>query len=302
MNPLLNDPDALYAAWRQALRDNPHLHGPEAAARLQVPEAALLASANGRGGTQLHTELGLLLAPVADWGRVLVASRNGIGVKLDVLGQAQIEPVSDGLRLHDALHDLWLDGRGIACLHLFEEEDGHGRTLSLNWFDGQGQVLGRLFLMSKSGREAALPHLLGFAVDAQGRRWQASELSAPAATALPDAATQALPGAAPLWASAAILSCDAVPQMSLQLSGPGARSHYRGSLGKCSSTPPAVHATDLLCKLHARAAGARSALRLAEGGIALLDDAGGELRLQPLQDPAAWWARVKQHMNGEVST
>jgi hypothetical protein len=290
---LLAQPEELYAAWRQALRDNPHLHGPEAAARLRVPEAALMVSACGRGNTSLSGALAELLAPAAAWGRVLVASRNGLGVKLDVLGQAQAFLLDDGgVRLSDAHHDIVLSAQGIARFELFEEEDGHGRTLSLNWFDGQGHVVGRLFLMSKSGREDALPHLMAFATAAQSRHWAPQALSTPPIAAWPDEAGEPLPGAAVEWARAAILACDAVPLMRLALSGRGARSVYTGPLSKTSSTPPAVHATDLLCKLHARPAGAQHARKLYGGGLEVRDAEGAALQITPATEPAAWWARV----------
>lgn len=295
MNALLNDPAALHAAWRQALQAHPHLHGPEAAARLGVPEAALLASATGHGNLRLAGGLGEVLAPVADWGRVLVATRNRLGVKLDVLGQAALGVEADGsLRLHDAQHEILLAVDGIASLHLFEEHDHHGHTLSLNWFDAHGEVIGRLFLMSKSGREQALPHLQGFALALQVRDWRPGEMAPPPLMtwALDAAPGGPLPGRAAHWAAAAIRACDSVPRMRLSLAGPGARSRYEGPLNKCSSTPPAVHATDLLCKLHARTAPAQQARRLGDAMV-VLDPQGGQLLLEPLQDAATWWSRVE---------
>ncbi len=294
MNPLLNDPAALHAAWRQALQAHPHLHGPEAAARLGVPEAALLASATGHGNLRLAGSLDQVLAPVANWGRVLVATRNRLGVKLDVLGQAALGVEADGsLRLHDAQQEIHLATQGIAELHLFEEHDHHGHTLSLNWFDGQGHVIGRLFLMSKSGRELALPHVQRFALANQARAWQAVATEAPPLLGWgpSGAVADALPGAPSAWAAAAVLACDSVPRMRLSLGGPGARSRYEGPLGKCSSTPPAVHATDLLCKLHARTATAQQVCRQGNA-LVVLDPQSGQLVLEPLEDASTWWSRV----------
>jgi hypothetical protein len=70
---------------------------------------------------------------------------------------------------------------------------------------------------------------------------------------------------------------------------------YRGRLGKVSHTPPAAHATDLLCKLHARPGVATAVRGFGEHGLSVRSADGGELRLQPLGDAAdAWRERVLQ--------
>jgi|YNPMSStandDraft_2_1061718.scaffolds.fasta_scaffold10462_1 putative heme degradation protein len=132
---LLADPPRLYSRWRALLAEHRHLHGPEAAALLGVPEAALLASATGKGNTPLAGSLTDILAPVASWGRVLLAARNALGVHLNVMGRAHLELTAAEIVLHDEQHEIRLATTGIARIDLFEENDAHGRTLSLNWFD-----------------------------------------------------------------------------------------------------------------------------------------------------------------------
>jgi hypothetical protein len=97
-------------------------------------------------------------------------------------------------------------------------------------------------------------------------------------------------------AIAAILCCNHPGGMELGMAGPGVAAVYRGPLGKVSHTPPAAHATDLLCKLHARPGAATAVHAVGEHGLSIRSADGGELRLQPLGAGAAGWRqRVLQH-------
>lgn len=298
---LLADPPRLYARWRALLAEHHHLHGPEAAALLGVPEAALLASATGRGNQPLAGALADILAPVAGWGRVLLAARNALGVHLNVMASARVEATPGGLQLSGEQHEIRLATSGIARIDLFEENDAHGRTLSLNWFDAAGHAIGRLFLMSKEGREVAGPHLAGFEQAQPTDRWTPGAVEPPPLLLLEratDGRELAPPAEGPMpdrsaWATAAILCCDHPGGMELGMAGPGVAAVYRGPLGKVSHTPPAAHATDLLCKLHARPGVATAVHAFGEHGLSIRCGDGGELRLLPLGDgAAAWRARV----------
>ncbi|MCE2914961.1 MAG: ChuX/HutX family heme-like substrate-binding protein [Rubrivivax sp.] len=304
---MLADPQRLYARWRALLAEHHHLHGPEAAALLGVPEAALLASATGRGNQPLAGPLADILAPVAGWGRVLLAARNGLGVHLNVLAQARLGCSGTDLVLQGQHHELRLASRGIARIDLFEEHDGHGHTLSLNWFDAEGHAIGRLFLMSKDGRELALEHLRAYAQARPTDQWSPGVTEAPALLLLPNAeASHDLPDTAPSvvgWATAAILCCDHPGGMELAMAGPGIAAVYRGPLGKVSYTPPTAHATDLLCKLHARPGAATVVHAYGEHGLSVRTAGGGELRLQPQGEGAsAWRERVRQRASTWDST
>ncbi len=296
---LLADPPRLYARWRALLAEHHHLHGPEAAAALGVPEAALLDSATGRGNRPLAGALADILAPVADWGRVLLAARNRLGVHLNVMARAGLEGQGAELRLRGERHEARLATTGIARIDLFEELDGHGRTVSLNWFDSQGHAIGRLFLMSKDGREVAWPHLLSFAQARPTTAWTPGTAPPPPLLLLPGVHEAAAMPADDLgvaaWATAAILCCDHAGGMELGMAGPGAAVVYRGPLGTVSHTPPAAHATDLLCKLHARPAAATAVFGIGEHGLSVRTAEGGELRLVPQGEGApAWRERVQQ--------
>lgn len=297
---LLADPPRLYARWRALLAEH-HLHGPEAAALLGVPEAALLASATGRGNRPLAGPLADILAPVAGWGRVLLAARNALGVHLNVMARARVEATPGGLQLWGEQHEILLATTGIARIDLFEEHDAHGRTLSLNLFDAAGHAIGRLFLMSKEGREVAAPHLAGFEPAQPADRWTPGAAESPPLLSLGRAdewRELAPPVEGPVpdrtaWATAAILCCDHPGGMALGMAGRGVAAVYRGPLGKVSHTPPAAHATDLLCKLHARPGAASAVLAFGDHGLSVHSAEGGELRLQPLgADAETWRERV----------
>lgn len=303
---LLADPDRLYSAWRQALAERHHLHGPEAAALLGVPEAALVASATGRGNQRLQGELATLLAPVSGWGRVLVAVRNGLGVVLNILGRAEIAQAPDGrLVLHGESHQVWLGTEGIDRIDLFEEHDAHGHSYSLKWWDAQGQSIGRLFLMSKDGRESALPWLQRHAQPEADRRWLPGPGPLPLVRGVPGALTAdgtpwAGGQAAGLWATAAILACDQTAALQLDAWGAGAAARYRGPLKQVAHTPPGAHASDLLCKLHTRPGAAQRVLGTGHG-LTLLDADGGGLRLQPLQDDGGQWLDAVRGVHARLS-
>ncbi len=308
---LLAEPPRLYARWRALLAEHHHLHGPEAAVLLGVPEAALLASATGQGNRPLAGALTDILAPVAGWGRVLLAARNALGVHLNVMAQARVEATAAGLQLSGEQHEIRLATTGVARIDLFEENDAHGRTLSLNWFDAAGHAIGRLFLMSKEGRELAAPHLARFEQPQPGSRWAPGIVASPPLLLLerasdwreltpPPRGTMPDPAA---WATAAILCCDHPGGMELGMAGPGVAAVYRGALGKVSHTPPAAHATDLLCKLHARPGAATAVHAFGEHGLSVRTADDGELRLLPLGETAvAWRERVMQRAQTLTAT
>jgi hypothetical protein len=105
------------------------------------------------------------------------------------------------------------------------------------------------------------------------------------------------------WATAAILCCDHPGGMELGMAGPGVAAVYRGALGKVSHTPPAAHATDLLCKLHARPGAATAVHAYGQHGLSVGSADGGELRLQPLGDDAgAWRERVRERAQALQNT
>jgi hypothetical protein len=282
------DPSALRAAWTDLLSRSPHLHGPEAAARLGVPEADLLASRIGDGVEELAPDLPALLEGCDGWGKLLVAVRNRLGVALAII---------DGCRASAGVDDVVLAADGVtvradasaasvAVAYLFEDRDAHGHTVSVNWFDARGDVVGRVFLMSKSGRERAMPRLRRLASPgASARQRSVRSQEAPRPPVLrgqgvlrASSRVEALEPSA--LGERAILDRSASTSWRVSIDGPGMALDYTGPLARSSHTPPAVHATDERIKLHLRMRAARAleAGRLDDGCAALRwsdeDDAG----------------------------
>lgn len=309
MNPMdttrpvegFDDPDRVLAAWRSLLAGNHHLHGPEAAAMLGVPEAALLASSVGHGALSLRAELPALLASMPAWGKVLLAVRCGLGVELAIVEPERVEHDRAGgtLRLIAAQHAAVLDADVAASCYLFEERDGHGHTFSVNWFDGAGDCAGRVFLISKSGRVKALPGLEAQASHEQSRLPTVSAARARRVRSefsRSDAMTEAVAegAAAARLLRRAVLAMKDVRQIETTLEGMGGTVCYRGGLATTMDTPPTVHAVDGACKLHARP----RAVELAHRWRSTLPDAiglrfdsadGGRLWLSaPGAGAAAW--------------
>ena len=309
MNPLLSDAKALRLAWDALLQSHPHAHGPQAAAMLGVPEAAMVASRQGHGATALNASLIDLLChaavPVSAWGKTLVAVRNGLGVSLAIQNISSVGIAGDRVELWGPGYRAALSQQGVASLYLLINEDSHGHTVSLNWFDGKGDVIGRLFLMAKSGREVALPHVLQFAipVPANDAFWQANHCELPLHVACADVSTLPLVShgldAAQLM-TRAVLACASAGDMHVGVHGLGASQHYIGPLTKTSEAGGGVHASDAGCKLHLMPRAAhtisRCEWRMADGrqhaGLRILDSDGGALDLAPVSNGQTWLEEV----------
>ena len=291
---LLAHPDALRQAWADLVAGNAHLHGPEVAQRLGVPEAAMLAARIGHGATELVPDLAALLRPCGQWGKLLLAARNRLGVALMVMDDPHVTVEDTTVTLRTPQHLGQVGLLGVDRCFLFEERDHHGHTLSLNWFDAAGHVIGRLFLMSKSGREVAWPHLQAAVLPDQHPLWQPGDLPVPALHVLTDAGVPLLPvsvagvteeaNSARTLAERAVLACAEVPVATVWLQGRGVAVRYHGPLPKAMRTPGAVHASDSACKLHLRMApvGRVGQGEAANGGpVLVVDDGdGGQLGLR----------------------
>lgn len=302
---LLADPHALRNAWAALMATHAHLHGAEAAQRLGVPEAAVFASRVGAGALELSNDLRGVLEPAGAWGKLLVAGRNQLGVALLILDDVRVSIIDGQIRLVAPERQALLATQGIARCYLLEERDSHGYTFSLNWFDAAGDVIGRLFLMSKSGREAALPHIRTFSLPVQTLAWEAG--TGPQAPMVEwvdrPASHGALAGGteASRLGERGVLACRNAHQMDIEMTGRGVAVRYAGPLSKTFATPPAVHATDAGCKLHLRMGGVVSAHLCAgqagHAGLRLMDAGGGYLTLIPSDQHHAsleWLGKVRQ--------
>lgn len=262
VNGLSADPDRLLEAWETLRQSDPHVHGPDAAARLRVPEARLVASKVGLGATALEMQLRELLYSSASWGKLLIAIRSASGVVLNLLEtvSSSYDPATRRIRISGPAHDIVLADTESGSCFLLEDRDAHGHTFSINWFDPRGDVVGRIFLMAKSGRERALPTLQRFARSSQIRTVEVDPCAPPLPVVRIGAGEEAGAFAAngkedETVASEAAAAILALPSLSLAMvtfEGPGAACSHSGSFTKSSAGGLAVHASGPGAKLHLR--------------------------------------------------
>ena len=301
---LLADPSEIRRAWMDLRSRHAHVHGPQAAQMLGVPEAALIASCVGRGAVALGGHLGDLLAEAGRWGKLLVAVRNGLGVGLFIVDDAQVLLEGDRVELRSSTHELLLDAAERQAFYLFEDHDAHGRTYSINGFDGQGDVVARVFLMSKSGRELAQPWLQGFARAEQSPRWQGwaqacglSRLDEP----LVVQQTHGDPASAAALTQRCIRAVGALGRQSVDVvfEGRGAAARATASGLKGSETAGAVHVTHAGYKLHLSLGSLARAehVQHRDGrlGLRVVDKDGGRLSLLCSGDPSQVLAWLRGH-------
>ena len=152
----LANPEALRQDWEHLRASRPHLHNPEAARILGVPEAALIASRLGSGAIRLPVDPLEILTPIAEWRRVLVAVHNALGVSL-ALGQiGDVRQVGDAIRLTgDHLHTEFSAASVANAFWFVEVDENHGRTRSLQFSDASGQDIAKVFLFHKTAAAAA---------------------------------------------------------------------------------------------------------------------------------------------------
>ncbi len=267
----------------------------------------------------LHALLTDLMAPVADWGPVLLTLRNGMAELQGTLECAQ--GVADGIDvwcLRGERHAAWLSERGIARIELVEpvesalgsdegSDQGDGAAVRLSWFDRNDQCLGRVMLPSPSGRDQALLWLRQHGrprTDACRRRRAAATVPMmlvphPGFT-LVDLLVRGPAAAA--WASAAMLHLEHAAELRLDLGGTGAAVRYIGPLGAALHTPAGLQATGPQCSLSLQPEQAVAVSRVVNrdgvSGMLLEDAAGGRLLLQPQGAGAAdWFAGVAERVS-----
>lgn len=250
--------DLLLARYRELVAVHPHLHAPEAAARLGVSEAALVAARVGHGAEWLQPDLSTLLAPLADWGKVLVASRLGLGVALSILHGNRVSTDSGIIRIESGQHDIRIRTTCVDCCALLDDHDAHGHTFSLNWFNSSGDAIGRVFLFSKTERKPALAHLRAQRIEGSGRSWAASDHGPPAGSTASgfepiEAESSTIVAAgrtAGVIAGHALRHAALLPAVRLTCTTGSVLQRYTGPLTKITGEWPALHATEAGIKLH----------------------------------------------------
>ncbi|MDW8312416.1 MAG: ChuX/HutX family heme-like substrate-binding protein [Burkholderiales bacterium] len=276
-----SNPEAILAARDALVATGEHLHGPEIAARLGVPEAAVVAARLGRDAFELACDVPALLAPMAAWSKCLLALRSAFGVAL-AIGRFRAPQMADGhLSIASEEHSASVHLAAADRAYLLEEHDMHGHSVSINIFDAAGDALLRVFLMSKEGREHALPHLQRHRLSAQERRWQPRGQVDPSrghSVAASD------PAAADSLREALLaLAAGSARQVLMHSATSALTSRFRAT--HTSDTPPTTHATSSALKLHLRP-GAAVAVEASSAGRAWRAANGDRFVLGSLEETA----------------
>jgi putative hemin transport protein len=147
--PGFSDPLALRAAWA-ALRSGGKVRNRDAAERLGVTEAELIASECGNGVTRLEGDFRRLLERLDEVGPVMALTRNDDVVHEKV---GRYENVSAdgmvGIALGDDI-DLRLFFQHWKLGYAVTESTEHGPRLSLQFYDASGTAVHKVFLREES--------------------------------------------------------------------------------------------------------------------------------------------------------
>ncbi len=152
--PAALPPSQLQAAWRELRESQPGLRARDMAAQLGVSEGELVASRSGNGVTRLHGPWNAVIHALPTLGRVMVLTRNDSCVheKKGRFGHIELGAAM-GVVLDEAI-DLrlflthWKHGFAV-------REESRGRHLrSLQFFDGDGQAVHKVYLTDASDQEA----------------------------------------------------------------------------------------------------------------------------------------------------
>lgn len=167
---LLKNPDRLLAAWQELLENNMHIHPPEAAIRLGVPESALVASRIGSGATRLKPDMAAILAPIENWGRVLCAFSNKCGVHMPL---GSVKSAFDGTKVTLCGDHMTaeIDAGAVSDAYMFiDTDESHGTTRSLQFFDAFGSPIVKIFIFHKTRFAKLQIYLDAFLCRDQSRR------------------------------------------------------------------------------------------------------------------------------------
>lgn len=270
---------------------------------LGVSEAALIASRLGTGACALEPDVDRLLAPIADWGRTLVAVTNSAVVSLAFYEAPTISAAGSDWVLTGADGSVRIARTQVRHAYFFEDRDVHGNTHSVQLFDADGGAVAKVFIFAKSRlhgvrnhvQKVALMEQSPSALPVQARRARpAAPPPAPSITRSPD-------GSAPEPAVRFTRLFLALPQLAvpveIAVSGCGAHQVSRGPVSSVEQAAGGVHVSETRLKLHmfptrlASATNASDALQ-AGGEVRFNAVDGGRLQIRPLAAGSDWFAML----------
>lgn len=143
---------SLYQAWQALRREQPKLHARDAAARLAVSEAELVASRLGVDAVRLRPDWAQLLPALGELGYLMVLTRNEHCVHERKGYYREVTVSANGKMglVVSADIDLRLFLDGWASVFAIEELTGRGVQRSIQVFDRQGVAVHKVFLTDRS--------------------------------------------------------------------------------------------------------------------------------------------------------
>jgi len=159
----------LYLAWQVLRSEQPRLRARDAAERLAVSEAELVASCLGVDAVRLQPDWAQLLPALGELGYVMALTRNehcvherkGYYREVTVTGNGQM-----GLVVSADI-DLRLFLGGWSSVFAIEEQTAKGTQRSIQVFDRQGTAVHKVFLSEDSRLSAWVPLLERFRMEHQ---------------------------------------------------------------------------------------------------------------------------------------
>lgn len=170
INPMVSHGGDLYLAWLVLSREQPRLRARDAAAQLSVSEAELLASRVGEDALLLRPEWSALLPDLLTLGEVMVLTRNEhcVHERHGVYRETTVMPNAKMGLVVSADIDLRLFLSGWKSAFALTAETKRGTQRSLQFFDGQGTAVHKVYLTESSDLGAWDALLERFAAAEQG--------------------------------------------------------------------------------------------------------------------------------------
>ncbi|RFA27979.1 hypothetical protein CAI21_13760 [Alkalilimnicola ehrlichii] len=170
-----HNPEAILATWRALAAATPHLHQPQAAAAMRLPEACLAASRCGKAATRLAGERDAILASMTALGKILIAVPHHAGVAIAIAAELSHDIKDGWLTLTAEKVQLRLALSAIDSLYAVIDPQGpHGRERHLQLFDAEGNGICKLLVLYKRYERELVALAERYRSPYQSRVWQPS--------------------------------------------------------------------------------------------------------------------------------